>query len=470
MRYTPTEEEQQEYLAYDSYHVFFERLEKGLQEIKAYPFHRRKKKVLLIAGAMVAFDKGTIDFLNEMARRSEEYQYVLLSEVTGENRRKTRDLIAFEAVCTPHLLAKEILVPHMDVPVSKKAAKYVRDRAYCREAAENLNMRHADIGHGYAQALVYYADLYLREVLRKFHPDRILLWNEFYAFHWVLRGLCREIKIPVGYMEFGCIPGTLVIEAKGQQGESYPARHPYKFGRLPVTSAEKEQAGQLLPYLYKTELNRNVQPRRTGTLERLVKKKSGRPVITYLGQNDYESGLCPYTARTKRYHSPIFKSTLEGLEYLRLLSIQNDWTLLYKPHPIVEALQKIKVLRKGNGYEYLKDVNINEVIDHSDVLVTILSQSAYLALIRGKPAVMLGYTQLRHAGCTYEAFSRRKIESQIKEAIRYGYTEKQKQRFQEHIARLLRYYLWDDRTHPDFPFGQRIEDGMAHQSMIKRGM
>ena len=45
MRYTPTEEEQQEYLAYDSYHVFFERLEKGLQEIKAYPFHRRKKKV-----------------------------------------------------------------------------------------------------------------------------------------------------------------------------------------------------------------------------------------------------------------------------------------------------------------------------------------------------------------------------------------------------------------------------------------
>lgn len=167
---------------------------------------------------------------------------------------------------------------------------------------------------------------------------------------------------------------------------------------------------------------------------------------------------------------PYLKARWKGWNTWRLLSIQNDWTLLYKPHPIVEALQKIKVLRKDNGYEYLKDVNINEVIDHSDVLVTILSQSAYLALIRGKPAVMLGYTQLRYAGCTYEAFSRRKIESQIKEAIRYGYTEKQKQRFQEHIARLLRYYLWDDRTHPDFPFGQRIEDGMAHQSMIKRGM
>jgi len=98
-------------------------------------------------------------------------------------------------------------------------------------------------------------------------------------------------------------------------------------------------------------------------------------------------------------------------------------------------------------------VNIHEVIDFSDVIITILSQSAYVSLFRNKPVVMMGYTQLKGSGCTYEAFSKEQIEPQIRKALKEGFSKKQMKNFHRHIARAVKYYLLDDGTHPDIPFG-----------------
>lgn len=454
--YTPTESEKQEYLAYDSKEAFFDNLEKGLQSITEYQLKKTKEKVVLIAGAMAVFDKGTIDFLNKMARVDSRAQYILLSEVTAEFRRKTKDRFEFESICTPHLLAKEILVPYMDVPVLAHVGKYLDAHSYLMKAIDNLKGRHYNIGCGYAENLIYYADRYLKTVLDRIRPDYVILWNEFYAFHMVFQSICHMREIPVFYMEFGCIPGTFVIEKYGQQGESYPSRHPFKFRRLCVEQSEEIQTEHILAYLSDTGMNRNRQPLPGNMGPYLKRCRTGRPVITYMGQNDYESGIYPYTCMTRKYHSPVFRSTLEALEFLRLLSVKNDWNLLFKPHPIMElfSMQKDGIY----GYEPLKDVNINEVIDCSDVIVTILSQSAYLSLIRNTPVVMLGYIQLKGAGCAYEAYSRWKIEHMIRRALKYGCTNRQKKRFLEHTARLLKYCLYDDESHPELPFGQKISN------------
>lgn len=278
----------------------------------------------------------------------------------------------------------------------------------------------------------------------------------------VMSALCRKNKIPLRYMEFGCVPGTFVIEKSGQQGESFPARHPHLFRCCPVASGDIKKAVQIAEYIYRTELNRNVQPPRRGLEAMASHWKTNTPVITYMGQNDYESGLYPYTKKTKKYHSPSFKSTLEGLEFLSLLSIKNDWRLIYKPHPIMLNTDNRKELSTerwdngsycSNGIICLENVNIHEVIDFSDVIITILSQSAYVSLFRNKPVVMMGYTQLKGSGCTYEAFSKEQIEPQIRKALKEGFSKKQMKNFHRHIARAVKYYLLDDGTHPDIPFG-----------------
>ena len=457
MEYIPTPEEQQEYLAYTSCDVFFENLENGIKELEQTQFERRQKKVLLIAGAMVVFDKGVIRFLNHMAEVDSDCQYVLLSEVTAEFRRKTRDMITFASICTPHLLAKEILVPYMDIPVSEEIQNYIDRHAYLKPAADNLNQRHVNIGSGYAEAVVYYADRYIRKLLEKTAPDCVLIWNKFYAFHMILGYLCEEYGIRKKYMEFGCVPGTFVIEEKGQQGESFPGRYPHAFAVLPVTGKDKITAESVIEYIFRNGLNRNPQPPRGRLFGVLQNMKPNRPVITYMGQNDYESGLYPYTEKTRKYHSPIFKSSLEALEFLRLLCIKNGWNLFYKPHPIIEQQQPAR--EKEEGVFVLEHMNIEEVIDYSDLIITILSQSAYIALFRQKPVVMLGYTQLKRSGCVYEAFSRRAIESAIKEALKKGFSEKQRKKFLCHVARELKYYLWDDGRHPEFPYGKKYKKG-----------
>lgn len=49
----------------------------------------------------------------------------------------------------------------------------------------------------------------------------------------------------------------------------------------------------------------------------------------------------------------------------------------------------------ASGTIIANNVDINKLIDLATVCVTILSQAAYVALIREKPVVMLGYNQLK---------------------------------------------------------------------------
>lgn len=448
-----TPEEEQEYLAYQCEADVLGNWESGLKSLDGLIKKPEEEPVVLICGGMAAFDRGLLDFINRWGRLCPGL--FLVSEVTAQYRRYTSNNINIPFICTPHLLAKEMIILGMKISVSPEMEKTVKTVPYLNEAALNLNARHIGLGTGYATAFAYYAYLYIHKLLDMLQPSKVVLWNEFYAFHHIFTGVCRDRKIPLGFMEFGCIPGTICIEEAGQQGESLPAREPEAFSQLEVTTKEKKRAKRVWNYLKRCGLNRNPQPVQKIVWEQLHSYRAGRKTIGYMGQNDYESGMYPYTENTKRYHSPIFHSTLECLEYLRLLAYRNDWNLLYKPHPIMAALGHAEETGEGRA---LNNVNLNEAIDACDLIVTILSQSAYIALIRKKPVLMLGYTQLKGKGCSYEAFSKAVIEDIIKKALLLGYTKEQKNSFQTHLAQLFKYYLLDDGTKRSMRFGLSLEE------------
>ncbi|MCM1175029.1 MAG: hypothetical protein NC341_08245 [Blautia sp.] len=395
----------------------------------------------LICGAMMGFDKGLSRFLNKMY----EYDKTLffLSEVTAEKRRYTDEVCDIPHICTPHLLAKEMIVYGIEIPISKEADRLINQKKYLQEAERNMQLRHINLGDGYARMWVYYAYHYFMKLLDILLPKKVILWNEFYAFHSILRGICQEKFIRLRYMEFGCIPGTICMEKKGQQGESLTARRWLQFYLKQVTAEEIKEAEKVLSYLYETGLNRNVQPQRKMKNILLLHYSSNRKTILYLGQNDYESGLQPYTRTSRRYHSPRFKTSIDALEYLNLLCIKNNYNLIFKPHPIMVSLGQ-NILDESENYDFVNEVDINSVIDFSDLIVTILSQGAYIGLIRKKPVLMLGYTQLKGKKCTYEAFKKADIEFQIKRALSNGFTDYQYMQFKKHTAQLLKYYLYDD--------------------------
>ncbi len=448
-----TEQEQQEYLAYYCSSDVINNLKNGVENLADNEWLMEHVNCTLICGAMMGFDRGISCFLNDMYRHDRTLFF--LSEVTAQYRRYTDEVCDIPHICTPHLLAKEIIVCGMEIPVAKEADCLINKKKYLQEAEKNMLLRHTALGNGYARMWVYYAYRYLAKLINALSPKQVILWNEFYAFHHILRGICKEKFICLKYMEFGCIPGTICIERKGQQGESLAARRWLQFYAKRVTSQEIEEAENVLAYLYETGLNRNIQPRKKMDSTLLRHYSPGRNTILYLGQNDYESGLQPYTHTSRKYHSPVFKSSIDALEYLNLVCIKNNYNLIFKPHPIMAALGH-KISSESESYNCVNEVDINSAVDFSDLVITILSQGAYIGLIRKKPVLMLGYTQLKGKKCTYEAFHKCAVETEIKKALSNGFTEYQRRQFKKHTAQLLKYYLYDDGNDRTCRYGRTI--------------
>ncbi len=452
-----TPEEEQEYLNYHTYEDVLNNLTSGLEMVNNFVCPYPKGSVVLISGAMAAFDKGILDFLNKLNESSPNLNMVMLSEVTAQYRRYTKEHLSFPYLFTPHLLAKEMVIRKMELPEKPEVKQLIDKKIYLKEAVQNQNGRYPDLGHGYAETWVYYAYVFIVAVLDKIRPRMVILWNEFYAFHHVFCGICKEKQIELRFMEFGCLPGTFCIEKKGQQGESNPARFPEDFRSLPVTIGEITEASDVIDFLRISCMNRNPQPMMMFRSELLHYWKPGQKIVTYFGQNLYESGMYPYTSLSQEFHSPIFQTDIEALYYLQELCCKNGWNLIYKPHPIIHNLGLDK-REEISECDVLDDVNINSLIDFTDVSVTIVSQCAYISLIREKPVVMLGYTQLKRKGCAYEAFNKEEIEKKIKIALVKGYTEKQRKHFKKHCAQLLKFYLLDDCTERTLRFGRNIMD------------
>lgn len=447
-----TESEKQEYLAYRSPQDCLGNLKKGIAELENINYEDFRGK-RLVCGGMIAFDKGISDFLNKWDER--DGNLALLSEVTAQYRRYTAEKIKFPFICTPHLLAKEIVVKGMPLPVTREMKLLAVRKKFVRFATENMREKYPDLGDGYALCWGWYAYRYCERLLKRLGPSEVIMWNEFYPFHEIMKGCCREAGIPVRYMEFGCIPGTICVEKTGQQGESEVSRKYRKFRRLEISNEEKTNARQVLIYLKNTGLNRNDQPVFKTEVGKLKWWRPERKTVLFIGQNDCESGMFPYKRSSRKYHSPVFSSTLEGLEYFRILSEEEGWNLIYKPHPLVESISSRRNDNMDN-IDVLTDVDINDLIDKVDLVVTILSQSAYIALIRGKPVLMLGYSQLRGKGCTYEAFSKNAVRRSAVAALENGFTDKQQVKFEQHVAQLLKYYLYDDNRSRPLRFGKQI--------------
>ncbi len=448
-----TEEEKKEYLAYHSYNDVLENFHQRLSEYEINLLEKNRNSVL-IAGGMIGFDKGISSFLNQWYGLDK--RLFLLSEVTAENRRYTKERIVMPYICTPHLFAKEIVITGMEIPLVNKLKHKCDEVTYLRHARENYEARYrGQLGKGYAYNYVWNAYEYLKEVISILQPSQVIMWNEFYAFHTILKGICVDKKIQLAYMEFGCIPGTFCIESRGQQGESIPAINPRHFEEKSISAHEIERTKEVLNYLKQSKANRNIQPNSLFDTSTLKYYDENRKTIVFYGHNEFESGIFPYTYKSKKYHSPIFRSSNDAVKFLADFAYKNNLNIIYKMHPIMVSLGFADDL-EIQGVDIVNDVDINELIDFADVNVTILSQVAYISSIREKATLMLGYTQISGKGCVYEAYSKYKVKKTLLKALNSGPTLIQKNKFIQHCTRLLKYYLYDDMTHEEIKFGKRM--------------
>lgn len=443
-------QEQEELKKEEKFHKDFEDFIKEIKNVnKDDIFHS-----VIFSGYISSYTKGGNHFLTELFKRLPQLKLIALSQSGKKITEREKEKIAFDIWTVPRVPFLGGYDEHLDIHLSEEMQQLINEKKYLQDAVYNIKSYHDDFGKNYAEALVYYAYQYAKALVESFQPVCVIVHNKLYSMHDIIVNVCMENKVKPLYFEFGALPGTFALENKGQMGASEVAVDYEAFKKLPVTKDDLKKAQDVWEFLKKSKLNRN--PQTSKSLSRLPLKK-GRPIILFAGQNDYDSGICPYTEYSRKYHSPIFHTSDEAIIFLAQIAEQNNWNLIYKPHPL--AVKHHRCLSDGlpKNIIWISDVDINKIIDISDVVVTILSQVGDISLIRGKATVMLGYTQLRGKDCVYEAYRRECIEEKIKDALKYGFTAEQKRAFVRHIAQTIKYYLYDDLNDRNLRFGQDID-------------
>lgn len=296
---------------------------------------------------------------------------------------------------------------------------------------------------------------YIIDTLDILNCKKVIAFSSVTVGHSILQKICNQRGIEIIYTHPGMIHGTLAFDAIGEVGESVPALFAKKFKELPVSKEEVANAVIVREYLKKSRLNRKVQPKKS-TFDSIKLHYKDRPVVFFAGQNDVGSFMVPYNERAKNYFSPIFSSSIEAAVYLAELCEKNQWNFIFKPHPMYVHKEDEK--RLPSKAHYIEYADINDVIDASDVVITILSTTNYDAIIRDKPVVVLGCMWSKEKGFNYEAFERDEIEKQIKNALEHGLTNEMKEMFLKHLAQSLKYYLYDNGEDREIRYGQRFPD------------
>lgn len=439
------------------------------KKLEDYSFLRTSNNIL-ISGYVSTFQKGGNKFFKEIQKRIPYARMIVLSQSGYEITEKLHQNIEFEFLALPSVPFKGGYDIGLKQRITYEMRRTIKEKSFLQDAIYNIKSYHNDMGDGYAEAMVYWCYKETIELIEKLSLKMLIVHNVLYPMHNVMSEACKERDVEVVFFEFGALPGTFVLEQKGQMGASSVATGFEEFNKLKVVDDDFVMSQRVLDYMRDSRLNRNVQPQ-LSQIELIKKRlKPNRPVILYAGQNDFDSGICPYNDNSKKNHSPIFKNSDEAAVYLSELAEKNDWIIIYKPHPLCVKHGKCLEGNVPRNVIWVTDTDINELIDIADVVVTILSQVGEIALIRNKATVMLGYTHIKNKSCCYEAYKKDVIEKQLLNALKNGYSDDQKENYQKYVARMLKYYLFDDMTNRPVRYGQDIEAAATYIKSKVRGL
>lgn len=277
----------------------------------------------------------------------------------------------------------------------------------------------------------------------KYAPEHVYLWNQFNAFHCFAEEYIRQRGIGVGFFHEGVLPGSIAFDFDAEMGASWVSKKPQLLDSIPIDDGRLLAARRFLQWAANESLSRHEQVEKILVKESLeLADLAGKKTIFYAGQNDWHAGIQPDGNR-RMEHSPLYASSTAPLADLAAVAVKNDWAVIFKPHPLDRDKY---VFLRADEFEntlILVSTDVNACIDACDVLVTIASQTAYVAAMRGKPVVMLGRNQIVGKNLTYDVTEREELEAKILEALDDPLKASREHDLAVHAARLERAYLFD---------------------------
>ena len=218
-------------------------------------------------------------------------------------------------------------------------------------------------------------------------PDVVIVWNGMADIRGFIRETLNELDIPFLYAEKGMLPESWYLDPVGINANCSLTPE-----NLNCDSVDKAAIEKYLRTIMTSGASAWEQPQRANNS---IRKQLGLPneasVVFFPGQVDRDTNI--------RLFSP-FTDVAQALE-LTARSLPANTHLICKPHPKASKAGTEKICSLPSAYpniHILKDVNIWDMIEIADTVVSINSTTAFEALLARKKVVLLGDGVLSKVG------------------------------------------------------------------------
>jgi len=258
----------------------------------------------------------------------------------------------------------------------------------------------ADLEHAVARVRRVYAAW--RAALIHHKVKLFLIWGDTAPKSRLLISLCQDLRIEYLVIERGHFPGTLSYDPKGQFGKGARMQllecskiHTERQDDDYVTRRFDEIANWYAQQSHASYAH--TQKHDTAELAKLRRARAaGRPIILLIGANDPGSGVASPGVDTHRTNW--FGTSREAFSVIHRQVCDKfpEALLVIRPHPSDKLDDDMKFVVVAS------DTSLDDLIDVSDICISIGTTANALCLIKGKPHLGLGLTDLSSRNVGYD--------------------------------------------------------------------
>jgi glycosyltransferase involved in cell wall biosynthesis len=230
-----------------------------------------------------------------------------------------------------------------------------------------------------------------RETLSFLKPDVVIVWNGMADIRGMIGCFLAKQKVPFFYAEKGMLPESWYIDENGINAECSLNS---SFLEHNFSSEEVEKTKKYIQNVIESGSSAWEQPERIRERGKLKQSLSIGPdskMILFPGQVDEDVNVTRFSG---------FKNVADAVKLI-LDSMPEKTYLVVKPHPKSKEKSKISLAELPLNYKNLRiidNINVWDIIDECDLVISINSTVAFEALLRKKKVILLGDGVLSKTG------------------------------------------------------------------------
>jgi len=248
-------------------------------------------------------------------------------------------------------------------------------------------------------------------IINKEKPNRILVWNGSVNMNgaWVVAA--QQHNIPCYYLEKSFFHNSWIIDKKGIGPLSSINTIEWK---NEIETLDNTQKNNNI-ILAKTRISKSIlekssaweQPENNTELDQLIQlKKKGKKLLFFPQQVDGDTNIFLF--------STLFKKCFGYLDFI-VDNLQEPWNLVVKPHPkSLNPFSKNMYPFKKNNVHLYENINVHNIIEICDKVITINSNVGTESIMHNKPTATMGKYILDSINITKKVSDKKQLKDFLK--------------------------------------------------------